>query len=132
MNSNWLYASVGQVGGLGNVTKIPDSGWTTTLAVTPGNGYVAACWGRNNSDEAMITFARIYVDNWTTAAGSSGIIGVEIKYQYPFNGTVTSIGLSQNSVSLDPSNSDRYISSPFSLNKVSCVIDDKIINNKVG
>ena len=118
MNNVFLFASVGAVSGLGNVTKIPDSGWTTTLAVTPGNGYVAACWDRYpNNSVSRITFARIYVDSWTTAAGSGGIIGAEIKYQYPFNGTATSIGLSQNSVNLV-----NYTSSPFSLNKISCAI----------
>lgn len=114
--NTWHFVSVGKVNGLGNVTKIPDSGWSTTLAVTPGYGYVCAY---ANTYGGAITFARIYVEEWILAAGTNGIIGAKIKYQYPFNGTAISIGLSQNSVTLG----DAYMSSPVSLNKVSCVID---------
>ena len=112
--AEWRFASVGEVKGLGNVPKIPDSGWSTTLAVIPGNGYVGVCYGRGR-----IIFARIYVEEWTLAAGSNGIIGAKIKYQYPFNGTATSIGLSQNSITLDNGGGTYCYSSFIPLNKVS-------------
>ena len=124
----WLFASVGAVKGLGNVTKIPDSGWATKSAVTPGNGYVAAYPNGN-----YITFARIYVEDWITDAGSNGIIGAKIKYQYPFNGTATAIGLSQKSVTLKltfVNGEYEYASTPITLNKVSCTITN--INGYTG
>ena len=32
--------SVGRVNGLGSINKIPDSGWSTQVALNPGNGYI--------------------------------------------------------------------------------------------
>ena len=88
--SYYTFANIGKVSGLGNVTKIPNSGYAREVAVEPGCGYVAKCeWGsyywNGISVPAKTTYVRIYVVGWTTAAGSSGgIIGAEIKYQSPF------------------------------------------------
>jgi len=125
----WRFASFGAVKGLGNVTQIPDNGWSSTLAVTPGHGYVAMCLYNDTWGVSKITFARVYVEDWTLAAGSNGIIGARIKYQYPFNGTATSIGLTQNSVTLVPNGNSwhyeyHYKSSSLSLNKVSYEIEN--------
>ena len=109
ISNYWQFANVGQVCGLGNVTKIPDSGWSPTCGVYPGYGYLGVCYNIYGSNK--ITFARIYVDSYITSATSGGIIGFVIKYQYPFNGTAEAIGLSVNSVKVN-----QYVT----LNKVSC------------
>lgn len=70
-------ASLGGMKGLGNVTKMPASGWSEKVAVKPGTGYVAL---KNN------VFYRIYVTDYLYEAGSSGISGAEVKYQKPFTG----------------------------------------------
>ena len=75
---NWKFASVGKVNGLGNVTKIPASGWANQVAIVPGHGYVGA-----SSYEGRTDYVRIYVIDWIIST-SGGIIGAEIKYQSPF------------------------------------------------
>ena len=76
---NIEFVSIGTVGGLGNVTSVPTSGWSYKVAVKPGHGYVARC-----TYDGEYVYARIYVVSWTEAASSGGIIGAEIKYQSPF------------------------------------------------
>jgi len=132
--SAWHFVSVGQVQGLGNITKIPDTGWSTKCAVMTGYGYVGVCAGDNR-----MTFVRIYVDDVIIGAGNGGVIGYVVKYQYPFNGTAGAIGLSSKSIKLDAysgtegawsdSNFTGYcaygnIYNPISLNKVSCSINN--------
>lgn len=75
------FVSLGSMRGLGNVTRIPGSGWTSTLAVVPGEGYVAYSNSR---------FYRIYVTGYTLNVMNE-IIGAEVKYQTPFvgSGTIT-------------------------------------------
>lgn len=69
---------------LGDVTTIPSSGWAPNVAVAPGDGYVVRAIGRNNTSlEGKTMYCRMYVTSWTTAAGTNGIIGAEVKYQYP-------------------------------------------------
>ena len=70
------FVSLGPVRGLGNVNYIPKTGWVSTVAVVPGEGYVAYSNG---------TFYRIYVTGYTTNV-SNEIIGAEVKYQTPFGG----------------------------------------------
>lgn len=70
------FVSLGKVKGLGNVTRIPASGWSSTIAVVPGEGYVAYSGGN---------FFRIYVVRYTTNVANE-IIGAEIKFQRPFAG----------------------------------------------
>ena len=67
--SGFRLASVGLVGGLGEITQIPASGWAKKVAAIPGTGYVAMNYG---------LYARIYVVNYT----NNGFI---VKYQYPFD-----------------------------------------------
>jgi hypothetical protein len=68
-------ASVGKVAGLGNITRIPTSGFVGRNSVELGYGYVVACEDG--------TYARLYVVEWTKST-SGGIIGAKVKYQYPF------------------------------------------------
>lgn len=87
-----MFASVGKVNGLGNVTGIPTQGWANKIAVVPGEGVVAFADG---------TFYRIYVKDYVLAAGTGGIIGADIKYQAPFGGKDEAIQFEQKSISFD-------------------------------
>jgi hypothetical protein len=77
---NNLLCGVGSVSGLGSVKSIPTAGWTNVAAVVPGNGYVI----RFSSDRGTV-YARLFVVDWTESASSGGIIGAQVKYQFPFN-----------------------------------------------
>jgi len=120
--SSWYFVSVGQVQGLGGVTKIPDAGWSTNCAVMTGYGYIGAVYYNINFayGSNQITFVRIYVDNVIIGAGSGGVIGYMIKYQYPFNGAATAIGLSAKTIKTGQS---------VTLNKVSCSISPVAVND---
>ena len=72
------FVSLGKMKGLGNVTKIPETGWESSVAVKPAYGYVAK-WGNR--------YCRLYVVQELLAAGTNGVIGAEVKYQYPFEPT---------------------------------------------
>jgi hypothetical protein len=71
----WI-ADVGHVDGLGDVKSIPSAGHTVTSSCVIGNGYVVAL--QNN------TYARVYANKWMESI-SGGILGVQIKWQYPFD-----------------------------------------------
>ena len=70
-------AGVGKVNGLSSIKKVPNSGWGRDVSVDPGHGYVVKS---NNNSEYM----RIYVESWIKEANSGGIIGANVKYQYPW------------------------------------------------
>ena len=72
------FVSLGKMKGLGNVTKMPETGWQSSVAVKPAYGYVAK-WGNR--------YCRLYVVQELLAAGTNGVIGAEVKYQYPFEPT---------------------------------------------
>lgn len=72
------FVNLGHMKGLGNITKIPKSGWASKVAVTPGCGYIAHDKYRNE-------YIRIYVVDYVTSAEqTNGVIGFNVKYQYPF------------------------------------------------
>lgn len=77
---------IGAMKGLGNVGYIPKTGYVSTVAVTPGDGYIWATEGYNDfGNYEKNVFYRIYVTNYTQ--NSSGeIIGADVKYQKPFYG----------------------------------------------
>lgn len=91
--AGWTIASIGNVKGLGNVASIPQAGWATKVAVTPGYGYVAY-------DSYNDVYYRIYVTDYMEGALSGGIIGADIKYQKPFRGLDEAISFSQNKIVL--------------------------------
>ena len=71
---------------LGNITTIPTSGWSKAVAVEPGNAYVVRveCDASEGSIyNGYVFYCRIYVTSWTKSAINNGIIGAEVKYQYP-------------------------------------------------
>ena len=73
--SNMKIVSVGDVKGLSYITKIPESGWTTTTAAIPGYGYVLRYDLCN-----PFRYIRVYVVDYMNST-SGGIMGCTIKYQ---------------------------------------------------
>ena len=69
------FVSLGEMKGLGNVTRIPKHGWSSKTAVVPGTGYVAY-----NSYDG---FYRLFVTSYTVNSMNE-IIGADVKYQTPF------------------------------------------------
>lgn len=88
--------SLGAMKGLGNVVTVPIEGWSSSVAVVPGNGYVV----RNNGN-----YARLYVDSYMTST-SGGIMGATVKYQSPF---VLPIVLSESEVEFEASGGSHEI-----------------------
>lgn len=87
-DSNYSFVSLGKLKGLGNVTAIPQDGWNRSVAVNPGEGYVARLvsggyYDDNNSYSYSYRYARLYVVSEITGT-SGGVIGYTIKCQAPF------------------------------------------------
>ena len=78
-NDDVQFANVGEVNGLGAVISIPAGGWGYSVAVIPGNGYVA----RHYYNPDWTSYVRLYVVNYIIGT-NGGIIGATVKYQYPF------------------------------------------------
>lgn len=85
------FVSIGPCKGLGNVTRIPKSGWASKVAITTGCGYLAYVSGSKS-------FYRLYVVGPMTDAGGS-ILGYTVKYQAPFYGPDEDLILETTSVS---------------------------------
>lgn len=83
--------SVGSVRGLGNITSIPKTGWAEEVSVRPGYGYVIY------SDNI---FYRVYVESYILAAGTEGVIGAEVRYQYPFYGANEAVKIDKDNIVL--------------------------------
>lgn len=73
------FASVGKVNGLGQITTVPTTGWSKSIVVTPGTGYVARMM-RSNSYGSSYSgkFTRLFV------AEQSVALITTVKYQTPF------------------------------------------------
>lgn len=87
-DSNYSFVSLGKLKGLGNVTAIPQDGWNRSVAVNPGEGYVARLvsggyYDDNYSYSYSYRYARLYVVS-EIAGTSGGVIGYTIKCQAPF------------------------------------------------
>lgn len=78
--SGGYFVSLGEMKGLGNVTRIPKHGWSSKTAVTPGTGYVAY--------DSYDGFYRLFVTSYTVNTMNE-IIGADVKYQTPFYPTET-------------------------------------------
>lgn len=68
--------NVGQMKGLANIVKVPESGWSYNVSCEPGCGYI----GRYPYEGGENKYVRFYVVRSITGV-SGGIIGAEIKYQ---------------------------------------------------
>lgn len=73
--SGGYFVSLGEMKGLGNVTRIPKHGWSSKTAVIPGTGYVAY--------DSYDGFYRLFVTSYTVNTMNE-IIGADVKYQTPF------------------------------------------------
>ena len=88
-NGGWEFALFGSVRGLAYIQRIPENGWTHTIALKPETGYVARIqqgytrW--DNKIEPNYVYVGIYCDSWRTEAGDGGIMGATLKYICPFN-----------------------------------------------
>lgn len=83
------FVSVGLVNGLSKITQIPESGWSESVAVVPGTGYLMRTSGWSDG-QIMYQYSRIFViDNltstYTDELGNSygSVTGATIKYQAP-------------------------------------------------
>lgn len=70
--SSTYFVSLGKMKGLGNVTYVPQEGWNSTVAVMPGEGYVAR-FSSSYYDSGSV-YARLYVVSEIVGT-SSGVIG---------------------------------------------------------
>lgn len=71
-------ASVGKVAGLGFINTIPEQGWSESIAVVPGNGYVIR-YDLGAGLSGYLGYYRLYVVGYNAN-------GITIKYQV-WNGT---------------------------------------------
>lgn len=71
----WI-ADAGSMTGLGCVTSIPTSGFTTAAAATLNHGYVMKLYDG--------TYVRFFFDQWMTSSITGGVTGARIKWQWPF------------------------------------------------
>ena len=76
-------ANIGAVGGLGDVTQKPTSGYTVSSILEVGHGYVVRYKKSYNSSDQNYFYARFYVSEWIIST-SGGIIGAKVNMQYPF------------------------------------------------
>ncbi len=87
-SDNWdSFICVGKVNGLSSVKKVPVTGWSKSVAATPGMGYIAKYDGTYIADdqyEEGDRLIRMYVVEYILDS-SNNVIGAVVKYQYPFN-----------------------------------------------
>lgn len=83
-NNCWI-SDIGEVDGLGYVVEKPTSGYAKNVTVTSGHGYVFKI--KKSADLSSTQpdyYGRVYVLDYATSATSGGIIGADLKYQFPF------------------------------------------------
>lgn len=75
--------------GLGNITKIPQTGFTipeesnTSVACETGHGYIVKFTFSPTVSDSIL-YVRLYVVE-SIISTSGSIMGAKVKYQYPFN-----------------------------------------------
>jgi hypothetical protein len=77
------FINIGKVNGLGDIREIPISGWSLSVPVEPGCGYIAYYEG---------IYYRMYVVDYQYEPE-----GVKVKYQFPFE--LTTLSLSMEAIS---------------------------------
>ncbi|GHV49775.1 hypothetical protein FACS1894181_09460 [Bacteroidia bacterium] len=117
------FVTIGAMKGIGNITKIPASGWANKVAVVPGYGYV----GRYNLYNVMpynyvrVSYFRLYVVDYIEST-SGGVIGADVKYLSPSHvkPDASAITVSKQNVNLDadPTNlvGENITVSPYLIN----------------
>ncbi len=93
--------SIGSCFGLGNITSIPLTGWSSATKARKGYGYIYY-------DGYEGRYYRIYVDKEKIDESKvdgvvieSGLVGFDVKYQHPFNGADVEITPEVTSLTLD-------------------------------
>ena len=94
IHDNVLFASVGEIDGLGYVLNIPQSGWSDQIAVIPNNGYIIKFIKEEQDWNPIINdwgepyyvykYARVYVVDYILSINYE-ILGAELKYQDNWN-----------------------------------------------
>ncbi|MDL2262152.1 BACON domain-containing protein [Bacteroidales bacterium OttesenSCG-928-I21] len=85
--------NLGAMKGLGNITNIPQTGFTTpqsdnkSVACETGHGYVVKYEGGKLESPVYV---RLYVEE-AIISTSGGIMGAKVKYQYPFEPTTLTV-----------------------------------------
>ena len=85
--------NIGKMNGLGNITKIPSSGFSQPISYTSnttacevGHGYVVKMHIKRDNSWGLpekIIYVRLFVVE-SIVNTSGGIMGAKVKYQYPF------------------------------------------------
>lgn len=92
-SGGWLFVSLGVVSGLGDISLIPLSKWSYSVAAKKGYGYIAYNTGKRQ-------FYRLYISN--SAADEMGTItGFQIKYERDFFGKDEAISFDKASFLVD-------------------------------
>ncbi len=85
---------LGVMSGLGNITNIPQEGYTVpqssnkTVACETGHGYIVKFEGGSLSSPLL--YVRLYISE-TIVSTFGGIMGAKVKYQYPFEPTTLKV-----------------------------------------
>lgn len=89
---NWEFAVFGKVNGIGYMQGIPETGWTSKVALAPKTGYVCRLQkGFWDNGAPYYVYMAIYCDSWILRVGDMGIIGAVLKYIYPFSPKVKAL-----------------------------------------
>ena len=100
-DNGWVFVSLGDMKGLGNISIIPLDGWENSIYVKKGNGYIAY-----NPNRYPTEFYRLFISN--SASDEMGTItGYQIKYQKPFYGVDQQITLEKSTFDV-PNLTDTY------------------------
>jgi len=92
--NEWQFVTIGQTAGLGNVTSIPESGYSYEFSARTGYGYIGK--------RSLITSTTAKIEYIRFWAESAQVSGAEIRYQYPFQGKGTAIDIvSGNTITLE-------------------------------
>ena len=86
------FASVGKVNGLSRVTTAPTNGWSKSIVVIPGTGYVARIMRKDYlKDYFYGKFTRLYVTEQN--AGTVATVKFQTPFEVPFTLEKTSVEL---------------------------------------
>jgi hypothetical protein len=79
-------ADLGKVGGLGDVTGKPNSGYGLQTTLLKGHGYVLRFRHSRDVNNTGLPYFyyRVYVADWMTSAVTGGVNGVILRIQGPF------------------------------------------------
>lgn len=91
-SGKWEFAVFGKVNGIAYIQGIPDSGWSSKVALEPKTGYIARIQkGFWDNGVPYYVYMAIYCDSWILRVGDKGIIGAELKYICPFKPEVRAV-----------------------------------------